>query len=95
MALEFNFKQMCQNAGTEYGRRQFHRSFETKILLILSLILLIHQPTNIAIADDPAYDDGFQKGIAAGLAMDDSSSSKIIDCSPMVNPIKIAECEAG
>ena len=64
-----------------------------KILLILSLILLI--PTNIAIADDPAYDDGFQKVIAAGLAMDDSSSSKIIDCSPMVNPIKIAECEAG
>jgi hypothetical protein len=52
-------------------------------------------PTNIVIADDHAYDDGFQKGIAAGLAMDDSSSSKIIDCSPMVNPIKIAECEAG
>ena len=64
-----------------------------KILLIFSLILLI--PTNTVIADDHAFDDGFQKGIAAGLAMDDSSSSKIIDCSPMVNRIKIAECEAG
>jgi hypothetical protein len=38
------------------------------------------------------YDDWFQKGIAAGLVMDDSSSSTIIDYSPMVNPIKIAEC---
>jgi hypothetical protein len=64
-----------------------------KILLILSLILLF--PTNIAIADDQPYADGFEKGIAAGLAMDDSSSSKIIDCSPMVRHIKIAECEAG
>jgi hypothetical protein len=56
-----------------------------------TLILLI--PTNVVIADDHD-DDGFQKVIAAGLVMDDSPSSKIIDYSPMVNPIKIAECEA-
>lgn len=64
-----------------------------KILLVFSLILLI--PINIAIADDQAYNYGFQKGIAARLAMDDSSSNKITDCSPMIDPIKITECEAG
>jgi hypothetical protein len=72
--------------------RTFHRSFET-ILSILSLILLI--PINIANADDPAYDYGFEEGVAVGLAMDDSSSSKITDCSPMVDHIKIAKRQAG
>jgi hypothetical protein len=58
-----------------------------------TLILLI--PINIANADDQAYDYGFEEGVAAGLAMDDSSSSKITDCSPMVDHIKIAKCQTG
>jgi hypothetical protein len=36
-----------------YSIRRFHQSFEIKILLILSLILLI--PTNIVIADDHVW----------------------------------------
>jgi len=40
-------------------------------LSILSLILLI--PINIANADDQAYDYGFEEGVAAGVATDDSS----------------------
>ena len=71
----------------------FQRSFEMKILSILSLILLI--PINIANADDQAYDYGFKEGVAARLAMDDSSSSKITNCLLMVDHIKIAKCEAG
>jgi len=47
-----------------------------KTLSILSPILLI--PINIANADDQAYDYRFEEGLAAGLVMDDSSSSKIL-----------------
>jgi hypothetical protein len=64
-----------------------------KIFLIICLILLI--PIDVSIADDQAYNYGFLKGIAARLAMDDSSSNKITDCSPMIDHIKRTECETG
>jgi hypothetical protein len=64
-----------------------------KIFLIISLILLI--PIDVSIADDHAYNYGFLKGIAARLAMDDSSSNKITDCSPMIDHINTTVCETG
>lgn len=52
-------------------------------ILIISLILLI--PIDVSIADDQAYNYCFLKSIAARLAMDNSSSNKIADCSPMID----------
>ncbi|MGA9151254.1 MAG: hypothetical protein WBZ36_11800 [Candidatus Nitrosopolaris sp.] len=60
-------------------------------IFLISLILLFP----VSIADDQAYNYGFLKGIAARLAMDDSSSNKITDCSPMIDHIKTTECEIG
>ena len=64
-----------------------------KIFLIIFLILLI--PIDVSIGDDQPYNYGFLKSIAARLAMDNSSSNKITDCSPMIDHIKTTECETG
>jgi hypothetical protein len=52
-------------------------------------------PLDVSIADDQANNYGFQKVIAARLAMDYSSSNQITDCRPMIDHIKTTECETG